>query len=235
MLSGRNDSDGEESTNSHTVKIPGTTKKYIIYWNLFANQDPQRFRKMNRELPEGVYFESGRSKKKTGVATAGKKKKTKKDIHQEMVLTEMRRGINVDQDRLKAELSRSRFIQHAFQVDSLTKLNQQKGDLSDRKEKKKLEIIADMDGDSNKKRRKEYQRRRKDHAERKKARGGKKDPLTQESYASDFDYIDDLEAQEAHTAEEIEEVRAIMKKSKEEGDENGKIAGNSEDDAIAID
>jgi hypothetical protein len=44
-----------------------------------------------------------------------------------------------------------------------------------------------------------------------------------------------LEAQEAHTAEEIEEVRAIMKKSKEEGDENGKIAGNSEDDAIAID
>jgi hypothetical protein len=28
---------------------------------------------------------------------------------------------------------------------------------------------------------------------------------------------------------------AIMKKSKEEGDENGKIAGNSKDDAIAID
>jgi hypothetical protein len=27
MLSGRNDSDGKESTNSRTVKIPGTTKK----------------------------------------------------------------------------------------------------------------------------------------------------------------------------------------------------------------
>jgi hypothetical protein len=136
---------------------------------------------------------------------------------------------------LKAELARSRFIQHAFQVDSLTKLNKQKGNLSNRKKQIKLEIIADMDGDSNKKRRKEYQRRRKAHTERKKARGGKKDPLTQESYASDFDEIDDLEAQEAHTAEEIEEVRDKMKKSKEEGDENGKTAGNSEDDAIAID
>jgi hypothetical protein len=122
MLSGRNDSDSEESTNSHTVKIPTTTKKYIIYWNLFANQDPQRFHKMNRELPDVVYFESGRSKKKTGIAT-GKKKKTKKDIHQEMMIAAMDRGTNVDQDRLNAELARSRFIQYAFQVDSLTKLN----------------------------------------------------------------------------------------------------------------
>jgi 5'-deoxynucleotidase YfbR-like HD superfamily hydrolase len=91
-----------------------------------------------------------------------------------------------------------------------------------------------MDGDSNKKHRKEYQRRRKDHTERKKACGGKKDPLTRESYASNFDYIDDLEAQEAHTVEEIEEVRAIMKKSNEEGDENGKTADNSKDNVIAI-
>jgi hypothetical protein len=85
---------------------------------------------MNRELPDDVYFESGRSKKKTGVAT-GKKKKTKKDIHQETVITEMISGTNVDQDRLKAELARSRIIQEAFQVDSLTKLNQQKGKISD--------------------------------------------------------------------------------------------------------
>jgi hypothetical protein len=42
---------------------------------------------------------------------------------------------------------------------------------------------------------KEYQRRRKDHAERKKAHGGQKDPLTQESHASDFDYIDGLDEQ----------------------------------------
>jgi hypothetical protein len=98
MLSGHNDSDGKESTNSHTVKIPTTTKKYIIYWNLFANQDPQRFRKMNRELPDDVYFESGRSKKKTTPAVA-KKKKTKKDIHQEMMVAAMDRGTNVDQDR----------------------------------------------------------------------------------------------------------------------------------------
>jgi hypothetical protein len=179
---------------------------------------------MNRELPDDVYFESGRSKKKTTPAVA-KKKKTKKDIHQEMMVAAMDRGTDVDQDRLKAELARSRFIQHAFQVDSLTKLNKAKGDLSDRKKQIKLEIIAD----------KEYQRCRRAHTERKKARGGKKDPLTQESYASDFDEIDDLEAQEAHTVEEIEEVRDKMKKSKEQSDENDKTAGNSKDDAIAID
>jgi hypothetical protein len=97
MLSGRNNSDGEESTNSHTVKIPTTTKKYIIYWNLFANQDPQRFRKMNRELPGDVYFESGPSKKKTAPAVA-KKKTRKKDIHQEMMVAAMDGGTNVDQD-----------------------------------------------------------------------------------------------------------------------------------------
>jgi hypothetical protein len=70
-----------------------------------------------------------------------KKKKTKKDIHQEMMIAAMDRGTNVDQDRLKAELARSRFIQHAFQVNSLTKLNKQKGDLSDRKKQIKLEIM----------------------------------------------------------------------------------------------
>jgi hypothetical protein len=47
MLSERNDGDGKESTKSHTVKIPERTKKYLIYWNLFANQDPEHFRKMN--------------------------------------------------------------------------------------------------------------------------------------------------------------------------------------------
>jgi hypothetical protein len=62
-------------------------------------------------------------------------------------------------------------------------LNQQKGKISDRKIQIKLEIIADMAGDSNKKRRKEYQHHRKAHAERKKAPGGQKDPLKQESYA----------------------------------------------------
>jgi hypothetical protein len=125
-----------------------------------------------------------------------RRKRQRKDIHQEMMVAAMDRGTNVDQDRLKAELARSCFIQHAFQVDSLTKLNKAKGDLSDCKKQIKLEIIADMDGDSNKKRCKEYQRRRRAHTERKKARGGKKDPLTQESYASDFDEIDDLEGQE---------------------------------------
>jgi hypothetical protein len=43
-LSGQNGSDVEEIISSHTVKIPGTTKKYIIYWNFFANQDPESFR-----------------------------------------------------------------------------------------------------------------------------------------------------------------------------------------------
>jgi hypothetical protein len=80
-----------------------------------------------------------------------------------------------------------------------------------------------MDGDSNKKRRKEYQRRRKAHTERKKARGGKKDPLTQESYASDFDEIDDLEVQEAYMEESIKEIKVTMKNSKEQGDEKAKI------------
>jgi hypothetical protein len=137
---------------------------------------------------------------------------------------------------LKAELARSRIIQHAFQVDSLTKLNQQKGKISDRKKQIKLEVIADMDGDSNKQHRKEYQRCRKAHAERKKARGGKKDPLTQESYASGFDEIDGLEAQGAFMEESIEEIKVKLKSSKEQIGENGKkTTGNSKDDAIAID
>jgi hypothetical protein len=51
---------------------------------------------MNQELPDGVFFQSI-SKKKTIVAT-GKKKKTKKDIHQEMMIAAMDRGTNVDQD-----------------------------------------------------------------------------------------------------------------------------------------
>jgi hypothetical protein len=80
MLSARNDSDGEESTNSHAVKIPTNTKKYIIYWNLFANQDPERFRKMNQELPEGVYFKSGRSKRTTAHVAVAKKKTKKTSI-----------------------------------------------------------------------------------------------------------------------------------------------------------
>jgi hypothetical protein len=41
MLSGRNG----------TVKLPQMTKNYLIYWNLFANQDPERLRHMHRELP----------------------------------------------------------------------------------------------------------------------------------------------------------------------------------------
>jgi hypothetical protein len=132
-----------------------------------------------------------------------------------MLIAAMDRRTNVDQDQLQAELARSRVIQHAFQVDSLTILNQQKGKISDHKKQIKLEINADMAGDSNKKcrSRKEYQCRRKTHAERKKARGGQKDPLTQESYASDFEDVDGLEAQEPFMTESIEEIKYKLKSS----------------------
>jgi hypothetical protein len=95
-----------------------------------------------------------------------------------------------------------------------------------------------MDGDSNKKRRMEYQRRLKAHTERKKkTRGVQKDPLTQESHASDFDHIDGLEAQKAYMEESIKEIKVKLKSSKEQIDEHGKkeTASNSKDNAIAID
>jgi hypothetical protein len=97
-----------------------------------------------------------------------------------------------------------------------------------------------MDGDSNKKHRKEYQHRCNAHTERKKAHGGQKDPLTQESYASDFDEIDGLEAQETIIDKRFQKFNSKMqdfdKEANKNPGENGKkTAGNSKDDAIAID
>jgi hypothetical protein len=50
-----------------------------------------------------------------------------------MMISEMRCGTNVDKDQLQEELARRCFVQNAFQVDSLTKLNKQKLAISDRK------------------------------------------------------------------------------------------------------
>jgi hypothetical protein len=120
-------------------------KKYLIYWNLFANQDPERFGKVNQELPV-------RNQEKD--CCSRKEEKTKKDNHHEMIIAEMRRGTDVEKDRLQAGLARSQFIKSAFQVVSLTKFNKEKLAISDPKKQMKLEVIANMDGDSNKKRRK---------------------------------------------------------------------------------
>jgi hypothetical protein len=43
MLSGRNGSDSEGETDGSIVTILKKSKTYIQYWNLFANQDPERF------------------------------------------------------------------------------------------------------------------------------------------------------------------------------------------------
>jgi hypothetical protein len=46
-LSGRNDSDSEGETDCNIVTITKKSKTYIQYWNLYANQDSERFRNMN--------------------------------------------------------------------------------------------------------------------------------------------------------------------------------------------
>jgi hypothetical protein len=152
---GRNDSDDEESTHSTTVELPEETKKYLIYWNLFANQNPKSFRKMNQELPDNVYFESGRSKRMT-TAASGKKKKTKKDNGNDQIIATIERVNDVEYDQLQLERSRSRFIERDFQFDSFINLHKHKLYTSDHKEKNKKEVIAVMNGDSNRERRKEY-------------------------------------------------------------------------------
>jgi hypothetical protein len=56
-----------------------------------------------------------------------------------MMIIEMKRGTDADNDRLLAKLARSCVIQNAFQVDSLTKSIKEKWAISECKEKKKLD------------------------------------------------------------------------------------------------
>jgi hypothetical protein len=240
MLSGRNGSDSEGETDGNIVTIPKKSKTYIQYWNLFANQDPERFRKLNRELPDGVFFQSG-TKKKTGVAT----RKKKKNGPGNQLVAALDRGTDLEYDRFKEEKKHGRTLTKMFKidtmakkVDAISKLTKQRDDIEERKEKKIKTTIGYMPGDTQRDQYSAFRKRRKDHKIRKINRGGTKDPLTQDSLASDFDEIEEFDERKKNVLERIEIIEKMGEDIDDDDDddgENNNKTGNSKDDAIAID
>jgi hypothetical protein len=228
MLSGRNGSDSEGETDSNIVTIPKKTKTYIQYWNLFANQDPERFRKLNRELPDGVFFQSG-TKKKTGAATCKKKKNGPGN----QLVVALDRGTDLEYDGFKEEKKRGRTLTKMFKIETMSKLTKERDDIEERKEKKIKSTIDVMSGDTHRDRYSEFRKRRKEHHNGKINRGGTKDPLTQDSLASDFDEIKEFDERKMNVLKRIENIENLEEES--DGDENDGKTGNSKDDAIAID
>ena len=150
----------------------------------------------------------------------------------------------MEYDRFKEEKKRGRTLTKMFKidtmakkVDAISKLTKQRDDIEERKEKKIKTTIGYMPGDTQRDQYSAFRKRRKEHKIRKINRGGTKDPLTQDSLASDFDEIEEFDERKKNVLERIEIIEKMgedIDDDDDDGENNNKI-GNSKDDAIAID
>jgi hypothetical protein len=120
-----------------------------------------------------------------------------------------------------------------FKIDAMSKLTKERDGIEERKEKKIKSTIDVMSGDTHRDRYSEFHKRRKEHHNRKINREGTKDPLTQDSLASDFDEIEEFDERKMNVLKRIENIENLEEES--DGDENGGKTGNAKDDAIVID
>jgi hypothetical protein len=115
--------------------------------------------------------------------------------------------------------------------DAISKLTEQRDTIEERKEKK-IKNQCDQYF--------EFRKSRKEHKICKINRGGTKDPLTQDSFASKFDEINEFDERKNYVLKCIKNMEKMGEDIDDDDDDdddgdNGNNTGISKDDAIAID
>ena len=176
-LSGTNDSDAEEDLEHEGLKIvPFTTKKYIHYWNCFAEDNPGIFMVMNAELPDDIFLES-KANKNDSKSHRRSKKKRKADYD---LVEAFNASTKVDKKRLEVDEKKTAALAAGIKENTLSKLRNDKMALKKQNMEFQKELI-DAIGD-----RKEAKRRLQLHEQRLelKERQDTGDVLTQDSLGS---------------------------------------------------
>jgi uncharacterized Zn finger protein len=155
------------------------------------------------------------------------------------------RGTDLEYDCFKEEKKRGRTLTKMFKietmakkVDAISKLTKQRDDIEESKEKKIKTTIGYMPGDTQRDQYSAFRKRRKEHKIHKINRGGTKDPLTQDSLASNFDEIEEFDERKKNVLECIEIIAKMGEDIDDDDDDDGENNNktcNSKDDAIAID
>jgi hypothetical protein len=239
MLSGGNGSDSEGGTDGNIVTMPKKSKTYIQHWNLFASQHPERFPKLNQELLDGVFFQSG-TKRKTVATARGKRKIPVINLFQHWIKGPIW-SVIVSKKEKKCGHTLAKMFKidtMAKKVDTILKLTKQRDNIEDRKEKQIKTTFDFMSGDTRRDWYSEFRKQHEEHKIHKIKRGGTKDPLTQNSLASNFDEIDEFDERKKNVLERIEIIKKMGEDIDDDDDDddgdNRNNTGNSKDNAIAI-
>jgi hypothetical protein len=200
-VSGSHGSDIEEGT----APLPGLQSKfpYVFYWFEFQKEHSLFFRNMTTNLPEDVFRETGKRGGTNFVKNNNNKKKkdevavalnTMNDLEEKKLSLEMKRfealerKVGLDEKKVGAIIDANLVHKETAIVNQIQALQSTKRGLASEKLELQKELVEECDGD-----RKQTKHRQKAHRERKKTRGGGKDPDTPESNASMMDAIDDIE------------------------------------------
>jgi hypothetical protein len=158
---------------------------------------------LNRELLNGVFFQS-RTKRKTGVAT--RKKKKNDTSHQLVAALDQETDLEYHGQRKK---KLGHILIKMFEIDAISKLTKGRDDIEECKETKIKTTIDVMSGDTHHDWYSKFHKRHKEHKTRKINRGGTKDPLTQDSLASDFDEIEEFDERKYNVLKRIENIKNL--------------------------
>jgi len=252
--SGTNDSDVEEEIEHGGLKLRSfTNKQYILYWNMFAEDNPDLFKNMSGELAPDVFNETG------SVATSSSKKKKRKDDVAEVlnvsndldkrrleleekkhemdmerrVMDEKKHAMDmerheIDKKRLRLETERHRSHQQRTHIDTVTKLNTERIKLEQQRDgyKKQLYSKAEVHEDLDRKTIKRLLRER-----RNRNNGDNDDDDDDDSVTSLIDHVNDVE-ERLHSISKMIVTSATWLDNHREDNDNDNNDNNNNDNNV---